>query len=145
MTLHITVQVVADDRGDAIRLIRDAAGRVKQGRNEGEWQHCMGAYRIAVVNDDVDTERSRFADNDEYGREHRDPISGAPMPRVYILTEETMRVRRETIEACIHAVMNGPIVKGVAAAQALNDAVAAIRAVPVLAPPTHRSGEAQKP
>lgn len=51
MTIHITIQIAADDRGDAIRLIRDAAQRVKQGRNEGEWQHCMGAYRISLTDD----------------------------------------------------------------------------------------------
>jgi hypothetical protein len=64
MTLHITIQVAADDRGDAIRLIRDAALRVKEGRNSGEWQHCMGAIRIDVRDDDVDRLASRFPDND---------------------------------------------------------------------------------
>lgn len=74
MTLHITIQIAADDRGDAIRLTRDAAKRLKEGKNEGEWQHCMGAYRISVKDDDIDRERSRFPDNDEYARK-RSPCS----------------------------------------------------------------------
>lgn len=85
MTLHITIQVAADDRGDAIRLIRDAAQRVKQGRNEGEWQYCMGAFRISVTDDDIDRERSRLPDNDEYARTSTCPTTNTTAGEVSTL------------------------------------------------------------
>lgn len=60
VTIEIHVTVVAETIGDAIRLIRDAAARVKEGRSGGEWQYCMGAMRFDLTDDMQDVERPNF-------------------------------------------------------------------------------------
>jgi hypothetical protein len=101
MSITIQLTLIAPDRGSAIRLIRDAAAKVKTGVAGAEVQRTYGAFRFDLSDDGADVERPSLhpckrcrglgrimtaegiADcvcDDDY----RDPISGAPLPRVFV-------------------------------------------------------------
>lgn len=53
--MRFFIEVVADDRDDAVSLIREAATRIKRSREtQGETvTHCIGDYRVRVYGDDA--------------------------------------------------------------------------------------------
>lgn len=46
--MHYMIEVVADERGEIASLLREAATKIKRGREElgVEVNHCIGDYRI---------------------------------------------------------------------------------------------------
>ena len=55
--MRFVIEVVADDRDDAANLLREAAHKIKRGKEKsgGEVNHCIGDYRIFVGEDLYET------------------------------------------------------------------------------------------
>lgn len=61
MSITIQLTLIAPDRGSAIRLIRDAAAKVKEGHAGAEVERTYGAFRFDISDDGDDVERPTFA------------------------------------------------------------------------------------
>ncbi len=55
--MRFFIEVIADDRDDAVNLLREAATHIKKKREEhGKTvNHCIGDYRVRVYDEDEAT------------------------------------------------------------------------------------------